>query len=82
MNKHIRFAIMNTLTGEFVAQGASLNSFTTDLFEAKLVKTNTEAELMRNDVIRANDQFDARILETVRIWPDIRRTVRGRPSKK
>lgn len=82
MNKHIRFAIMNTLTGEFVAQGTSLSTWTSNLYEAQLVKTNTEGEFLRNDVIRANDQYDARILETVRIWPDIRRTVRGRPSKK
>lgn len=82
MNKHIRFAVMNTLTHEFVTTHQSLGCWTESVYDACLFTSNVEAELARTDALLANDQYSPSIIEVVRINPDIRRVTRGRPSKK
>lgn len=77
-NSHVRYAVMNTLTGEFVDS----RGFTANPFEARLCATKELGNKLRTEVRKAYDgEVPAAAIVTCRMRMDVRFAQIGRPRK-
>lgn len=78
-NTHVRYAVMNTLTGEFLTKNGQ---FTAVPFEARLEKTKELGTKLRTEARRELDgEVPAAAIVTCRMRMDVRFAQIGRPRK-